>query len=720
MESVETLLGPASITGALWTLGHPEDPEPSESTFTVGDYSEAVFEPDNRLPVDVTDYQDGGKYRSVVKILMRYEGQAPDDKRWAIGTGYLVSPDTFITAGHCVFDRSSDGKNGFGRVKSMKCYIGYRGRASINEPDSDVQARTAVRTITTSEWIKDGERRRDVAFVRIDEPFEGRFGVKSLRPFIFQDTPVQEDGALLGVVGYPGDKSLDNENGAEMFELFETVDYDLTKSDMDMLEYRISTFKGQSGAPVIRRGFTVPTNGRNIVIGTHCYGGEGKNSASPIGGEYGVDYPFYIRALDEENEAITDITDKPMTIAPVPTGTVVIPENPNDTEDFLGILKDIGRVVAPVAQAALPLVSPLLGPLGGPVSAIGGIALGALNKAVAESGFDGTSPVGIHSQIELEEGSAERAVAAEAALQTFLRMERSPTSERILATMRNKYAETGFTRAQASKLGPKLVPLLAQAGLRMAINENLLQSNVAFAGAMPVPISKSEVGFDSEDPSAESFLQAVGQSEVNVLRPVPAAQASGVAVCVCGFKDDPESFFQDLGAFLGKGLRLTKPLLLTGAREGLKKLDDLLAAKQDPLTESLLSGPDGNSLTDDATVTDEKAASLIVLRAIVAEVALQAVVEADMADLKESVVLGDSSGAEPEGFFGKMLKTVQKIGPAVAKVAPVVLKSAVPILVNTTGGAFGVPRPISAAAAAAAAVTRAAVVEGDIAEVEDA
>lgn len=165
----------------------------------------------------------------------------------SIGTGYLIAPDTLITAGHCVFDRSGDGK-GFGRVTHMKAYIGYCGSESVTRPNTTVQARRAIKCATPSQWIKVGDRRHDVAFVKVDRPFEGKPRPdrgSSLRTFAIQETPVRQKGALLGVVGYPGDKYLNKEKGAQMYELFEAVDYDLGTSQGNMLQYRISTFKGQ-------------------------------------------------------------------------------------------------------------------------------------------------------------------------------------------------------------------------------------------------------------------------------------------------------------------------------------------------------------------------------------------------------------------------------------------------------------------------------------------
>ena len=119
----------------------------------------------------------------------------------------------------------------------MKVYIGYRGKDSVNTPG--VQRRDAVQVATTVPWVTKGDRKGDVAFVRIDRPFTG-----NLRTFSYTDTPTADTGVLLGVVGYPGDKFIGSEKGAEMYELFETVDFDLQKNSYNMLSYRISTYKG--------------------------------------------------------------------------------------------------------------------------------------------------------------------------------------------------------------------------------------------------------------------------------------------------------------------------------------------------------------------------------------------------------------------------------------------------------------------------------------------
>ncbi|VBB81500.1 Putative protein of unknown function [Podospora comata] len=683
MTTLESILKDPAVAGAYWTLSNPEDMSPAESTFTIGGYSEAVFEPDNRTPVDETDYADGGKYRSIVKIVMRYEGQTKDDRRWAIGTGYLISPNTFVTAGHCVYDRTGGGQgaqpSGLGRVVQMKCYIGYCGLDSVTRPNSTVQARRALSTVTTAQWITTGDRRYDVSFVRLDRPFEGRVrahdGGSTLRNFVIQETPMREKGALLGVVGYPGDKYLNKEKGAQMYELFETVDYDLGKGAGNMLQYRISTFKGQSGAPVIRKWDAAPDKGQLVVIGTHCYGGEARNSASVIGGEYGNNYNFFLAALEQLPPTVKDVTGVKRVVGSDDsgeTGTETGMDGPvGEAEGFLDVLKDIGRVVAPVVQTALPLVSPLLGPMGGPVSAIGSIAMGALSKAVQESDMESGLPP--PPRIKLAAGVAERAVVAESVLQTVLRMERSPVSQRIVDKMRSKYTATGFTSKHAAKLGPRMVPLLSQAGLRIAVTEGLIQKPAEFGATKQVPVSQTEADLTG-DTHTDRFLENIAKTEAKVLK--SGAQS--------------EAFFDNLGPFLTRALKVASPVLLTSARAGLQKIDQILAKKEKQVgggTEALLEDP-----TNEKVITDEKAAALLAHRAVVAECALQAVLEAEPKELRESVILGESAGsAEQESFFGGLLKTVQRIAPAVLKAAPAVLNTAVPILLGAISGPAGAP-----------------------------
>ena len=142
-----------------------------------------------------------------------------------------------VTAGHCAYDWRAS----FGRAVNINAYIGYHGKASINN-DSNVQSRRAKRIVTTAGWLSSKKNRaNDVSFIQLNEPFT------DVEPIKFSDTPYQGNEDL-GVVGYPGDKSDGSERGAHMYEEFATVKYDLERAGPNphMLQYKISTYAGES------------------------------------------------------------------------------------------------------------------------------------------------------------------------------------------------------------------------------------------------------------------------------------------------------------------------------------------------------------------------------------------------------------------------------------------------------------------------------------------
>jgi len=177
------------------------------------------------------------KKTAIVKLIISYEGRK--EKGYAMGTGWLIKPDLMVTAGHNVFNW-----DGYGKAKEIKCFIGYQGSDSVTLPS--VQFRLAKTIVTTAEWMQSRENRhRDVAFIKVDRPFDG-----DLRLFSYKSTPVTGH-FMLGVVGYPGDKTMDTEageeNGAEMYEMFAGQKYSLDEpgTRLSMLEYYISTFGGE-------------------------------------------------------------------------------------------------------------------------------------------------------------------------------------------------------------------------------------------------------------------------------------------------------------------------------------------------------------------------------------------------------------------------------------------------------------------------------------------
>ncbi|KAF7355726.1 Serine protease [Mycena sanguinolenta] len=307
---------------ATWTLDVPTTADPAPETETVTDANhgaESVLGQDFRELVAPTDFQDGGKYRSIVKIQSRFRNSNGDDV-WMMGTGWLIRPDLLVTAGHVVYDRAYN----CGAATQIKCYIGYNGAQSVPKRYGfadipPVQPRYGSQVVTTESWIKDNDARpRDVAFIRVHKPFFGKLNL-----FSFTNT-ISPTMLRVGVVGYPGDKDLNGEKGAQMYELFDNTAIDVDKHPRHMISYHISTYGGQSGAPVLSK-----TNAGLIAIGTHCYGagnGEAKNTGNSIGGQWGNDYNLLISLFDS-----------------------AIPTSPNKID-----------YVAPGSAAKLPIPSPQL------------------------------------------------------------------------------------------------------------------------------------------------------------------------------------------------------------------------------------------------------------------------------------------------------------------------------------------------------------------------
>ncbi|KAI3547173.1 ATP synthase F1 [Colletotrichum filicis] len=265
---------------AIWTLQSSTPELPADSAILPDDGTigmESVFGKDKRRLVEPQDFADGGKFRSIVKIQARFNS-GNDQTIWMMGTGWLVSPDTVVTAGHVVYDW----RNRWQAAIEVKCFIGYSGLASVGT--SKVQGRFGEHVVTTAHWVNGNNKRaHDVAFLKLNRPFTG-----NLRTIPFQNTPTNGIGLRLGVVGYPGDKHSqhpsgdDDEEGAQMYEEFTRVNYSIQDS--------------QSGAPILQ----ATNDGGFVSIGTHCYGGghAQKNSGTSIGGDYGINYVAFISLFD--------------------------------------------------------------------------------------------------------------------------------------------------------------------------------------------------------------------------------------------------------------------------------------------------------------------------------------------------------------------------------------------------------------------------------------
>jgi V8-like Glu-specific endopeptidase len=154
-----------------------------------------------------------------------------------MATGWLIRPDLLVTAGHCAYDWGDlPDRKPLGRAVAVEAYIGYNGKTSIGT--ENVQFRRGTQIVTTEGWVKSSHNRRnDVSFIKLNKPFTG------VTPFKYTATPGKNND-VIGVVGYPGDKSVDKEEAAQMYEDWKRTIWDLSKSADHVLEYRINTYEG--------------------------------------------------------------------------------------------------------------------------------------------------------------------------------------------------------------------------------------------------------------------------------------------------------------------------------------------------------------------------------------------------------------------------------------------------------------------------------------------
>ncbi|KAM3473944.1 hypothetical protein MY8738_008114 [Beauveria namnaoensis] len=306
-----------------------------------------IQDSDRRSRVDVQDFEDNGKYRSVVKIqsLWRCNGT----ETWAMGTGWLIRNDVVVTAGHNVYSDTYGGQ-----ALRVKCWIGYRGRDLANDPR--VQHRNAINIVTTEAWRSHSadRKRHDVAMIQLDAPFTG-----NLRLFKYISTPSLPRLGSIVVVGYPGDKSPErNEEdiGGWMYEGRCPARYNLAESS-HMIEHKVDTYRGQSGAPIL-----LSDDKGTVAIGTHSYGGPNGsiNSGNAIGGKCGDNYDEFVRRFRPSTKKTIPLGDFAPRIDP-PESSFAYFRGRNSTDDkeddFFSmeyLVRRVGREKHPTVSFSVP------------------------------------------------------------------------------------------------------------------------------------------------------------------------------------------------------------------------------------------------------------------------------------------------------------------------------------------------------------------------------
>lgn len=181
---------------------------------------------------------------------------ARDGSMW-IGTGWFIGPKTVMTAGHCVFIRSSNPAR-HGWVRSVEVIPGRNGAV---RPYGSVTS-SNLRSVTG--WVNSGRQRSDYGAIILSTPLGNSTGWLGFGNFSLPT--IMSSSANLS--GYPGDKPA----GTQWYHADNVVFVSPYR-----VFYRTDTMGGHSGAAVYRL-----RNGARHAFAIHAYGGTGSNSGARI------------------------------------------------------------------------------------------------------------------------------------------------------------------------------------------------------------------------------------------------------------------------------------------------------------------------------------------------------------------------------------------------------------------------------------------------------
>jgi V8-like Glu-specific endopeptidase len=209
---------------------------------------EVIIGADNRVRINPTTSYP---WRAICALKIT----AANGSKW-IGTGWLISPRTVITAGHCVYMHDEGGW-----AKSIEVIPAQN---DASRPYSSASS-SYLKSVTG--WTQSKNRENDYGAIILPSNFRpgdatGYFGYS-----------VKDDSFLmnsvLNISGYPGDKA----NGTQQW--FMALKPKSVSSRV--ITYDIDTMGGQSGAPV-----WIKVGDARYCVGIHTNGHGSGNSATRI------------------------------------------------------------------------------------------------------------------------------------------------------------------------------------------------------------------------------------------------------------------------------------------------------------------------------------------------------------------------------------------------------------------------------------------------------
>lgn len=159
------------------------------------------------------------------------------------GTGFFVSPDTIVTAGHCIEGGIA------GRARRMQV---IPGRDGDRWPFSSYMADEFY---VPQEWRSSGNVAFDYGAIKLSKPADQKIGYFSLADLADQELR----DAILNTAGYPGDMAPSDHqhfNAGPCEAVYP-----------QRLSYLLDTWTGASGSPI-----WVKSGEERVVVGIHNYG----------------------------------------------------------------------------------------------------------------------------------------------------------------------------------------------------------------------------------------------------------------------------------------------------------------------------------------------------------------------------------------------------------------------------------------------------------------
>ena len=171
-------------------------------------------------------------------------------------TGWMVSRDTLVTAGHCVHTGGANGT----------WYTGLTFKAGSNGGTAPYGTCTAARTFAYHGWVADGNWDYDGAMIKLSCSVGSRVGWYGMW---WQTASL--DGQQSLVRGYPGDKPSTQWRSADV----------VRQSDTERLYYQNDTVGGMSGSPLYQnRPSGLPFCTGICSMGIHAYGVGGSGASA--------------------------------------------------------------------------------------------------------------------------------------------------------------------------------------------------------------------------------------------------------------------------------------------------------------------------------------------------------------------------------------------------------------------------------------------------------